>query len=368
MKSYVVCRLSGLNLDRLIDRLRQKKYKLKNITKHAKCIVNIEILSKKYNDLIKICNFYNIKCEKIGEYGLKYNSLRLIWRMGVFVGVFLSLFFVIFCSSFIWNVNVTIDGAQTSSLNVECIKEYLSLKGIKIGCKLQNVDEAFIKRDLLSSYEDIQNLTVKKNGVNLDVKFTIKEESQKNQKTAICADKDGILEKLDVFAGISLYKIGSVVKKGDVIVQPDITGICAADVYIKTWVQESEVGFLTKQTLRRTGKKQVKNNMFFGNQVVTTNNNESKFESFEIEEKDIYISHNCFLPIKIKNKTYYELETIEETLSLEELIEDLKESLSEKIKSNLPSGIELDNLRYSVYEEAGSVRVVASSEIVYKLV
>jgi len=367
MKNLVVCKLEGQNIYNVLNAIKKQNIKIYNIVKNANCIYKITILYKKYEKVLQICREYSINCTILQEVGTKSFLRKLLFRVGILIGVCFAISFIWFCSGFVWNVNIQLTGAQANSDAEKLLYEYLDNKGISIGKRLNSLDVSSLERDLVVNFSNISNIVVTKKGVNIYVFGEINKQNDKNLKSAICADRDGIVEEIKLNAGKIVVRIGNIVRKGDVIIEPDDNGVCSADVYIKTWITAEDVGFVETESLRRTGRVQVTNMIKWpftnGNQSQT----ECEFEYYETDVESHFICNNLFIPISTICTTYHELEKVTSIKTLSDLTMGMKQQLSAQIENELPDSLYASEVKFNIYENEDRVRVVASREIVYKL-
>lgn len=367
MKNLVICELFGLNLDNVLNTLKSKDIKIYNITKNANCNYKITINHKNYTKIVKICNNFGIECKKLKEYGINNLIKTVLQRIGIFIGVCISILFVLFFSGFVWQVEVRLSGTQTELINDKIMLEYLSNKDVSIGKRINSIDVDDVERDILLNYPTISNVQVEKRGVKVYVYGDIIQEYEDNEKNAICADKDGIIEEIRLNAGNIVVQIGNVVRKGDVIIEPDINGVCSADVYIKTWVTAEEVGFTQREILNRTGRCETQHTLLWALWNKTDIVPRCDFEYYDVEIEENCVCNNLFLPVFTSTATYYELKKVTENISMQDLVTKIEEKLTTIVDDESSDSLYAGELRFNVYENVDSVRVVASREIIYKL-
>lgn len=362
MKNLICFELNGLNIDRFLSELEKQKIEMFDICKNAKSNIKISILSKNYSKFVKLCNLFNIKYVSISESGWLVWFNKFVLRLGIVVGVVCAIFFVWASSCFVWNVDIFVDGNNENYESV-VVEDFLKSKGVVCGTKTNNIDCDELEREIVAQFKNLTSVVVKKEGVNLFVYANKVFEAETNNQKPIIASVDGVIDAIDISVGVAKVCVGDVVKKGQVLVEP-FNGVCKADVFLKTWLFESETKMIDVPVLKRTGNTKTKSEIVWGNL-----NKELKcdFEFYEVETTQTVLFYNLFLPLKVVKQTFYELQYENEVENIEEIKQSIKHNLCSKLESLNIEDFKTQNVSYSFYQEANTIRGVASFEVVIKM-
>ncbi len=333
-------KVEGLNFDRLLREFNRLNITLFNVNKPSYKVMEFSITTLDYLKLKKIGILKNYKMQIISKRGipkLKYGILKHLAL--TITGVVCFVIFLIF-SNFTFKINVL--GLETIKEQeiIELLKTY-NVKTNQINHKSNEEIEKFLKQN----NEKISLVSVIKKGTNLII--NIKEKVDViTDTTPITAPYNMQITKLNVKQGTTKFKVGDIVKKGEIIVSSstilsngqtvNLTPI--AEVEGETWINGTAEFETNKTELVRTGKKQkfsyfdfLGNKLFYKIPAV-------KFEKFEEVVYNDYIFKNWFLPIKFVKTTYYELKEKTTSYNFEENKEKLLKKSETLAYQNLPEG------------------------------
>ena len=338
-KSYDVS-IVGLNFDRLLREFNRLNITLYNLKKpnYKTMEFSLSFFDYKKFKKIKILSNYEVSVTK--KHGLVNLLGEIMQHLALIIsGAACVIMFLIF-SNFTLKINVLGLNSITEDEIIEQLKQF-NVKTNQINTKSNEDIEKFLKQN----NDKISLVSVIKKGTNLIV--NIQEKIQlSTDTTPITAPYNMQITKLNVKQGTTTFKVGDIIKKGDVIVsavtvlsdgtQVELEPI--AEIEGTTWISGT-VTFETNQVnLVKTGKRKSVSyyelngiKLFYKTPVV-------KFEKFEKVVYNDYVFPNWFLPLKYVRTTFYELK--EETVT--QSFDDNKERLTNESKTlaykNLPSG------------------------------
>ena len=209
--------VQGLNLDRFINNVKNKGITLYNVKKKSNkhLIVSVSMSeSEKFFAIGKeLC--YNMK--KIGEKG-KILPIIKLWRsFGIVLGA------IIFCTcSFVYNDYIfAFSFSGSGSVYENEVLSYLSGVGIKTYTRFSSINLERLEDEILSANKNLSYVSLSKNGNTLKIEL-----SKANQDVdrlqgnvfSLYSDIDGQVEKIKVYRGTPLVKVGDTIKKGDLLV------------------------------------------------------------------------------------------------------------------------------------------------------
>ena len=150
--------------------------------------------------------------------GLKSFVKRHKWRCGVALGIFLSFFFWLFMSGYIWEIEIL----ATDGVNVENFTESLSDLGVKIGAKKSEIDVIQVQNQLMNEYNELLwvSLNVFGGKVQVEMSGFVEQKEIIDAKTPvnIVAKKKGEIVLVKGYKGVNVVKEGDNVTKGSLLI------------------------------------------------------------------------------------------------------------------------------------------------------
>lgn len=248
-----LCSIRGLNAERTINAISGLDIELYEVQRQEKKIVfTLEYKHKKMLD--NYLKEHNIRAE--------FQALGVLFWLNVFkqkVGIIISLVLfilsLIISSSAVWQFNIQGNNLVSTSeiINVIC------QSGCNIGSAKTSIDTLQIEDAIVSNFDEISFASVIVKGNSLVVMVKEREEQRQEDFSPLYASFSGVITKLVLNSGTSLVKVGDVVQKGQILVEPyeqvgDKTMIVSpkaeiyADVYIKGQVEYNASGFVRGRT------------------------------------------------------------------------------------------------------------------------
>ena len=273
------------------------------------------------------------------RFGLPFYFHRYKKRKMFFLGLILGAVLIYFMSLYIWDVQITGQQSHTE----EAIVEYLKTEGVFAGVKKGDIDCTHIEEMLRKHYEDIGWVSAEIRGTRLLIKITETNMPQPYVKPTgpchIVADKDGIVISMVTRTGTPKVSIGAVVRKGQVLVSGivEIMGddqtavrkgavIADADIVIKTYYNYMDKLSLKYNDKVYTGKSNHYYSLFlFGHDFYLLNpfKNYNRYDKYEnlVNESDLRLNENMYLPVKWSSITNKEYKLVEKTYTEKEALD-----------------------------------------------
>lgn len=155
--------------------------------------------------------------------GLLFRMLQRL-RPGIFFGVVIAFFILLFSGMFVWDVRVECE----ESVDDDAIVEELRQNGFGIGTFLPSVNKDKIENKLMETSEDIGWVSINMQGsiavVDMIPKKSYENPTKESSPANLVAATDALITGIAVKDGRSVVKNGQVVKKGDLLVSGAITG------------------------------------------------------------------------------------------------------------------------------------------------
>lgn len=216
-KGYVRLKLTTLNRDRVIERLKKSDVLLLNIKKIGQKYIYLTIPSK---DLTKVFAITNILCYNtiiIGRFGLN-GFFDLVKRsIGILLGAIVFIFSAVYSSSYVFAIDVKGDAVSKSVF----IKKYLNDHGVTKFTKYSNIDLDALQDSMLKDNGYLSFVSLKRQGVRLVVTaYLAKNDGKSDIDTShvLISTVDGVVTFLKVYSGQEQVKVGDTVSKGDLLI------------------------------------------------------------------------------------------------------------------------------------------------------
>ncbi len=345
IKGYIQIEVESFFMERFVNSCAKENIRLwrtKRINQ-TKIYTNIEI-----QDLRKIRKIsQKIKCKiRIKKKKGAPFIIKKYKKRKVFLFSFLIIAFLIFAlSNFVWNIEII---GNTSLTQEELINE-LNAQGLEIGSLKYKLDTNKIIEEMRLTNEKIAWIGIDIEGTN--AKVTIVETTDKpeildkDEYCNIVADKEAIIEKINVTNGTALVTEGDIVEKGDTLIAGWIEGQYTGMRYMhasglikaKVWYSAEKYETFIQDEKVKTQNKENKYSIFLNKNEINFYKRLSKFEKYDTIEtnKKIKLFNNFYLPIEFKKITNYEYKIEKKEYNQETLENKITTELEEQLKSDL---------------------------------
>lgn len=343
IKSTYKFKIQGMNQEDFFNKMLIKKINITNIHRISHNETDFYIEQKNIKKTKKILQQNNIKILQLEPQGIL--KLKSLMRLGILIGLFLSTLFCIFANFFI--LKIDIQGINFIDRNE--ILKYLKQEKIELFSLKSSINLDEIELKLFENFNYISMVSVAQKGMSLII--NIKEKNLTDiQKLMtyndIVSDFDGKITNIEVFNGQTNFKIGDLVKYGDVLVSSQIVDSEGntknvkpiANITADVWISE-RLNFSENKIVQEfTGNTQVIKRMSIWNiPFFVSRNNLIIFDKYE-EEHFFNKLKNTILPITIETrilKEYVEKSIYKSFESVEEnLKKECKQNALQKLKNN----------------------------------
>ncbi len=217
-KGYLIIELCGESKERFLNLCKNSEIELLHIfsmKEHLYC----KLCAKEYKKLypfIKKTNCYPKIKKKVGIPFLLHHLKR---RKGLIIGSILFLLIVTQCSKRIWHIDVQGGFLHTRQQIMRVLNDELNIYG---GVLSELVDCFEIEKRIRLDYNEIGWISVEKKGCRLNIMLNesvmpnIREQTDK--AVHIVAERDGIVQRVEVSVGVPQVKKGDTVQKGDILI------------------------------------------------------------------------------------------------------------------------------------------------------
>lgn len=338
-KNTIKINIVGVNLKRLIKNLYKNDIEIYELNEISHKEIEITIKAKKIKQIKKLLSEHKYSVKNY--YGLSFLKKFSLNHLGIIFGIVLFVVLNILSSKILTNIKVV----GNERIESDEIVKVINKNGINVGKFITYFNADDIEDCLEENFDTISFVSVYLKGtsliVNIKEKLYIEElESSSN----IIASENGVITKINVVQGYSQFKVGDIVKKGEILIEGRIGQtkcLAIGEVEMKIWYSSSLTFYETETKFERTGKCVVNSYFKIGDNKYRIKQNENNYENSEKEEYEKYIFNNLIIPIKIYKEKIWELEekVVKNDFNLQKY--DIIEKTKNNAKFLVPSGVEV---------------------------
>ncbi len=213
----------------------------------------IDISLSKYKRFTKFANGKDFTAS--APRGMWAFLLSLRSRPMLLISIAVSTFILLFVSNLVWDIRFEDSDQDTEAY----IRGALAECGLDVGKQFSDLDFSRIENECLLRYDDISWININRRGTVAYVKVIWKSTTPiitpDSSYSNIVADRDGIIEQIDVISGRALVKVGDVVRRGDILISgilgtDDNIQFCHARGSVKATVNATLTTFAPKEEMR----------------------------------------------------------------------------------------------------------------------
>lgn len=250
----------------------------------------------------------------IKKSGLPYLCYRYRHRLGLFVGFLLVAVAVLYSSQLVWGVRIT----GNERLHEDAARELLSSYGLVEGRYIPSLSFDEMEMKILLENPDIAWISIHRSGTTVNVELRETDRGTLDESGAsanLVASTDGVIERIEVFDGRTLVKVGDTVRAGEALVSGlydnskkglRMTRATGA-VYART-VHDIciEVPFVYEEKVYTGEQKQEKSVKFFGKEIKVFTNTRNDMGTCDIiyYEKMLSLVGGREIPVGIRTVRY----------------------------------------------------------------
>ena len=223
LRGYLRIRVWGFSPERFMNLCSNREILLWDIVKEADAYVMCISLRSFYR-LKSIVKKTGTRVVILERYGLPFFLPELLKRKTFLAGLFLTLFFWIGSSFFIWDIKLVGNYQITGDLFETFLKE----NGIKVGMRKNTLDIEQLEKEIRRAFSQVTWTSAKLSGTKLEISIKendaplIVEQPVKTSGADLLSDYDGVIVSMIVRNGVPKVKIGDTVVSGDVLVEGSV--------------------------------------------------------------------------------------------------------------------------------------------------
>ena len=372
LKGYVIIRIKGLTLERLLNLALSKDIYLWNVNRINSTTIEATVSLEGLDALEEIVNKSGCKVELIKRVGLPYILDRLKHRKMFAFGLVIFASLMIFLSSLLWQIEII--GAE--QIPKDQIIELLKENQIKAGRLKYQIDTNEVEGILLKNYDYLSFLDVQIRGVKLTVELKELDIDPERVDTSypcnIIAKKKGVITRIVAKNGKAVVEKGKIVEENELL----ISGVMDSETSGNTYLVHAEGEVLAQTRYSHivevpivkldkveTGRVYKQHGIKINEKGIRFLSGEIPYENYieEIEEKDIMNLKrlNIDLPFKIVNYIYREVDVKEIKQDIEFLKNSTKIEATKEINKQLSDSTEIisRNAIYTIDENVLRTKV-----------
>lgn len=319
MGSGVRLRLHGLMPEKFIRMALTEGIRIYDCRRIDAHLSELHVSRRDAQRVCRLAQQYHMQCDELGSEGASALAERLLKRRTALAGVLMMLCTAAFLLSRVWMVQVLpVDNVSEDVLAQ--VHQALADGGAAPGAALWHVDRAGMRSRIISSVPQVGYVAVKRQGVCIvaEVSEAVAAPSTYDIGAArdVVAMYDGVVQRVDVYAGTAAVQPGDAVRRGDVLIRgeertsAETTVPVAADgaVIARIW-QSTEVRQpAQRKELTPTGRQSVTERLVLpGRDSAAAKEN---VYAAEMRETEFLPIGGLFLPVGICRTTHIECEEI----------------------------------------------------------
>lgn len=345
-QGYDIIQMANSRPERFINRIIAEGISVHNIRRMNRCTAAMTVRHRDLEQIRTISAEDGCEIEILHRGGLQLVVGFLRTRLVLVIGLVLAAAALLLLSHRL--IAVSIEGCD-ANLTAE-IRETVETLGIKRGCRLSDIDASLLSAHLRSVDPRISFVSAAVNGTVLEIAVSLGEEDRSEPNSPPCsiyADKDCVILRAAALDGRLCVQPGDAVKKGQLLVDGDVTPEGAesptlvhsmAEITGETAYRFSITVEPTANKPKRSGNSKVYTQLsLFGLKIASR----TGFERYDAET-DLGTKLTAFpLPIEVSGGTAWEIVIAEEQLSKEEMIAEALKRADAALLSGIPDGARL---------------------------
>ncbi len=310
---YVMIRLDGLGLERMLNRMLQAGMPVWNVHREGRARMTAEIRAKDFMQLRALRRGARCRIHILERHGMPFVIARFRFRKLLIAGAILCFAAILAAQTRIWNIHV--EGCTRVPEAV--IYRALDSAKVQPGMPRSGVETSALGQIVRSFDERIAWAGARVEGVTLCIQVVEAEpipgRPDKSSPTNVVAQKDGIIERVTALSGKSSVAPGDAVRAGDILIRGDITReggqqmlvYAEGEVLAQVWYTQSVTLPCKQEKLMRSGQSvPYRSLLIAGLPVYRTS---QPFDAYELATSGEEKMTGLILPVQFLSGDCYEL-------------------------------------------------------------
>ncbi len=318
VSGYVIIRLDGLGLERMLNAMLLSGIAVWNVKKEGRARITLEMRAKDFHRLRTLKRGKRCSIHIMERRGVPFLFARFRFRKLLIFGLLLCGLLVIAAQTRIWLIRVEGAIRVPPAVVLRAAEE----AGIFVSMPRSAVELASLSQAVRAYDDRIAWAGARTDGIILTLQIVeaepIPPRPDKSVPSDVVAKKDGIIQKVTALSGKSNVKPGDAVRAGEILIRGNITREGASvPMYVYAEGEAlAQVWYTSSVTLPCTEEKLLRNGQSEPFRVIEVAGlplfqTESRFSQFEEEVRQESVQRGLTLPLKVKSGVRYEL-TIQE--------------------------------------------------------
>ena len=352
IRGYVIIVVTGKSIERFINICSRRQILLWDIERKDSESAVMKASLRGFRHMRPAARKSACRVRILKRCGLPFVFARLKKRRGFKIGFAIFLLLFLLSSSIIWDIEVT-------GCKPEVVPEIMSIlenEKIKRGRFKMGLDPRKLAQEIVMQVDGVAWAGVEIKGVKLTVSIedsvSVPKLIQNNQPYNIVAERDGLIIKMEVYAGNPLVKEGDTVRKGQLLVsgrlqnqRPGLGGdFNTKDVHAlgkiiaRTWYENSLPISMEYTQKVRTGKEHKTVYLRIFDEKIRLPGKKLTFEMYETATYDKILKgpFGIKLPIGVTIEKSFEIVEKKKGLTLEEAKSIAEETCRQQLSKRLP--------------------------------
>ncbi len=360
----------GENHIAFLNTIRKSNFKIKNISIKDNEILGT-IYGVNYEELCLIAKENFMEIQQLSKKGMVYKAKKYKLRIGIGLGIVLSIAIIFFLSNIILKIRVTGCEGQVYSSVINSLNQY----GVNPGCFIPSIDFDELERKLVLYVDNVSWASVRNDGGTVVVNIHQSTEKPDMITTRlpcnIISTRDAQIVDVEVYSGQLMVLKGDGVKKGGLLVSGFVIDEKERALYYHS--QAKIIGEYTERICIYQPYNDVKKILSnkthkqsfidFFNIKIPISFNEKIVGEYSESSRTNYLSFfSIKLPLGITYKTYTPYKTEKVNYNDEEAIALINEKI-DIYESNFLNSCEIIEKDVATEETSDGVKI----EVIYKV-
>ena len=236
-------RITGLNMEKLINEARKRGLTLQKARREENRVVTVESALRDYRALKALCQEMGYEAGPAEPLGLLRIFVRLKRRAGLWAGILIGTALMVWSLGYIWQVRVENAGPYAGEVRL-----FLEENGIRPGIRRSSVDLNALREGLEWRLPKVKWVRAEWAGVALRLRIEegMPPPDQGDLSPAdVVAGEDGLLKRLTVYAGTPQARPGDLVREGQVLIRGEERGSNGETVPVQARGEASARAWIT---------------------------------------------------------------------------------------------------------------------------
>ncbi|MGN0166843.1 MAG: sporulation protein YqfD [Acetatifactor sp.] len=369
MKGYLRIRVWGFSPERFMNLCSNKGILLWNIVREGD-VYYMNINLKGFWELRPIVKKTGTRVVILERYGLPFLLPRLMQRKIFVAGLFLAVFFWMWSSLYVWDIELE----GNYQITTDVFQTFLEENDVVIGMRKEKLDIETLEKEIRRRFSQITWASARLSGTKLIIAVKendapiVTEEKEETKGTDLVSEYDGTVVSIIVRSGVPMVKAGDVVEKGTVLVDGKVP-VYNEDATIREYyLVDADADIILEHTRsfsarlafdyikkEYTGREKKSYYLRFGErELKLPQDNAYLVQDSLIRESRPLLFEKLSIPVYLGSKTDREYQNVEYDYTLEEARNKLNEKLIAFIASLEEKGVQIIEKDVKIDTNSGS--------------